>query len=189
MFVTIIEWLIIIGIFVTLFFYAWDDIDRGKRIRNIQESKEFNDALVSIRKINQFFEDAAKMNDGYVIILSSVLSNDPQYRQLNCPDKYNHLLYFRVKIGTGHEWTLNQLRCGNLSDIEKKSLEDLYLKDTYGKTKDEIADLGISWSNLIYDVEMIDRYYSLLYYKFYCPCELNGAAGYKFVKRFVAVFS
>lgn len=185
--VTLIEYAVVIGFIVYAIWYIKEDMQRNKakiqRKQNILNSIEFNQAIIQARRIKLFFEDAVKLNNGHISLRLNVLSCDPQYRQLNCPDEYNHLLYFRAVLGTGYERILNQLKNGNISDVEKRSLEDAYLKGIYGKTRDEIVELGINWSNLIYDVESIDHDDSLLYYKFYCPCELMGDERKMFSER------
>lgn len=144
------------------------------------QSEEFQTALKRAREIKKFFQDAVSSQEhgGSVMVLKFNIDKENDWpKELDNP-----LVYFRVHFEFGKSLYRDYYKSGRdyngnpLSDEQRIEYMNMYLEEQYGKDKNEIEELGLDPYDIAYDTEPCDgsEYETILYYKFYCPCELKG---------------
>lgn len=144
------------------------------------ESREFQDSLQKARNIQQFLTTAIQDRGDMLVVKYDI--DHPENVDF-AREKYNPVIYFRIRLDCGYSSTMEQMKSNLCSAEEKRAYRDSYLLRMYGKSAEEMEAMELDPYDMVFDVRQGDtECEGILYYKFLCPCGLKGDSRDVFIK-------
>ena len=172
-----IFFLIIVIIAVIAYFYFCTPDNQSQTIVNKSEiikCTDFQEALERAKIIKNTFQEATKNCDGFLRITTentdiSCIYHPSYYTN----DNHNPFIYFGLYLREVGTYPIQAITESS-DEVTKKALISIYIKEVFGKSIEEMTELGLDVEYIVYNTKIKDICETVLFYEFPCPCGLKG---------------